>query len=119
MSIFETKRLILKKWDEEDFEFLYKHYNNEKVVLYMEECILGESKENAKNLINEFNFNFDKNKFSLLKVILKDNNEIIGVSGCYFIKVSEEGRIDEKNDGNIEIELGYDFEPSHWYFHFK
>jgi [ribosomal protein S5]-alanine N-acetyltransferase len=110
-----SKRLKFEIWKEEDENFLYEHYTNEKVLKYMEEQRI-KNKEEVKNIIKEFNTNFEKNKYSMLKIKLKENEEIIGVGGCFNIFSNENGRVDELNesDKNEEIEIGFDFSPKYW-----
>ena len=110
----QTKRLEFQKWEEEDCEFLLKHYSNQKVLKFMEECVLNNLEE-ATNLLREFNEDYSKHSFSQLKVIEKESGKLIGVAGCWEIKTDENGsRIEDDKEGNIELEIGYDLDPNFW-----
>lgn len=110
----ESERLEFFTWEEGDKYFLLDHYSKDIILKYMQECRL-DSIEQATETLRQYNKDYQENGVSLLKTIEKNSGNIVGVSGIFLIKVDAKGsRIDDKKEGNIELELGYDFNPNYW-----
>lgn len=101
MNILETKRLVLRKWEDADCEALFEILQDEEVVRDIDD-----SKPFSLKKTQEFLETMEKsdreNGFCRWKVIEKSSGEIAG--SCGFGKISETG----------EIELGYLFAKKHW-----
>lgn len=114
LDMIISKRLKVEKWEEMDLKFVLEHYSNKQVLQYMKECEIS-TLEEAKDFIEKNNQNYQDLNFSLLKVVHRDERVTIGSAGCWKIIVDELGnRISDSEQGNEEVEIGYDFNPKYW-----
>jgi [ribosomal protein S5]-alanine N-acetyltransferase len=98
----DTERLSLRNVREEDTDFLYKHFSNEKVCEYLYDEENFTSREEAIELVNFYSNpeNAGYNRWVLFK---KDNGERIGTCGFHLWDRT-----------NHIAEIGYDLYPEFW-----
>jgi ribosomal-protein-alanine N-acetyltransferase len=100
--IFETPRLLLRKFTEDDAQLILQLNSNPEVVKYVHEPVLT-NEEQAKKIIRDIILPQYKNKLGRWAMFTKDKNEFIGWCGLKFIA------------DNNEIDLGYRLKQDHWY----
>lgn len=100
---FETKRLILRKWREEDLESFYAINKDPKVI----EFLKGEMTfEECKNFIAAKNQNIEKMGFGLWAVAIKETSEMIGFVGL--------NPPDFESHFTPCVEVGWRLSSRHW-----
>jgi len=75
MKILETDRLILRTWDDNDFQPMLAINQDPKVMEYFPEL---QDLEMTKNFIDKVNTHFEKHSYSLYATVRKDTDEFIG-----------------------------------------
>lgn len=98
-----TDRLILRKIDFEDIDFILKHFGDEEVCKYMVDNEPITTMEGAKDIINWSHSDKSNPSNNRWLIILKESNKPIGTIGYH--------RWDRTN--NI-AEIGYDLSKSYW-----
>ncbi len=98
--VIETKRLILREWNESDAAFLLELNSNPEVVKYTGDPPFASLKA-AQNFIQAYD-HYQKHGYGRWLCVLKENAMPIGWCGLKWDK-------DEKL-----IDLGYRFLESHW-----
>lgn len=99
----KTDRLLLRKIEFEDVNFIFKHFSDEEVCKYLVDNEPVKTIEEAKAIINwSYSNNIDPNNNRWL-IVFKETNEPIGTIGYH--------RWDKNN--NI-AEIGYDLCKSYW-----
>ena len=99
--MIETKRLILRKMQEDDAEALFDIFSDPVAMRYFG-VIFDRSRMDEwvrNNLEHE-----RQHGFSLLSVILKDNGELIGDCGLETDVI----------DGRTRVGIGFDFKRAYW-----
>ncbi|MCS3870974.1 RimJ/RimL family protein N-acetyltransferase [Chryseobacterium ginsenosidimutans] len=102
----ETKRLILRKFEETDFERVFLIDSNPEVMKYIGVPPLSDIGQ-SKNIIKMIQQQYLDNGIGRLAVIEKESNLLIGWSGLKFLT-------QEINGYNNIYELGYRFMPEYW-----
>jgi RimJ/RimL family protein N-acetyltransferase len=102
----ETKRLILRKFEETDFERVFLIDSNPEVMKYIGVPPLSDINE-SKNIIKMVQQQYRDNGIGRFAVIEKESNLLIGWSGLKFLT-------QEINGYNNIYELGYRFMPEYW-----
>ncbi|MBS4538950.1 GNAT family N-acetyltransferase [Clostridium sp. D2Q-11] len=99
MKIYETDRLYLRTLNIEDIDSVMSFWGDEEVMKYCGGA--GNREQEMKSL--KFYINLQKEKgHSPYAIILKENNEVIGVCGF------------NPPDNNEDIELVYHFAKGYW-----
>ena len=98
----ETKRLILKKMNVNDFDFLCSILKNPNVMYAYEHAF---SDDEVKSWLKKQLNSYFEHNIGLLKVILKETNEEIGQCGI---------TIQNINDTKV-YEIGYLFKEQFWH----
>lgn len=96
-----TERLILRRFNQSDFENYYDILKQEEVTKWLG-AGKRKSKEDVKNMMTTFQNHWDKNNYGVWAVIKKEDNRLIGHCG---LKPLEDIQ---------EIELLYAFDPKFW-----
>jgi ribosomal-protein-alanine N-acetyltransferase len=96
-----TKRLVLRRFIESDFENYYDILKQEEVSKWIGSGKI-KSKDDVKNIMRNFESHWKKNNYGVWAVIKKENNELVGHCG---LKPLEDIQ---------EIELLYAFRPNSW-----
>ena len=99
--IFETPRLLLRRFIEADAPLLLQLNSNPEVLKYLHEPLL-ESEAQALHVINTIIFPQYKNNLGRWAIHLKSNNHFIGWCGLKYLP-----------DSN-EIDLGYRLMQQYW-----
>lgn len=99
--VFQTPRLILRQFTEEDAPLILKLNSDSEVVKYVHEPIL-ESEEQAKNIIVSIILPQYENNLGRWAIHKKVTNEFIGWCGLKYLA--------DKN----EIDLGYRILQNEW-----
>jgi len=102
----ETKRLILRKFEETDFERMFLMDSNPEVMKYIGVPPLSDVNE-SKNVIKMIQQQYRDNGIGRLAVIEKETNLLIGWSGLKLLT-------QEINGYNNIYDLGYRFLPESW-----
>jgi RimJ/RimL family protein N-acetyltransferase len=102
----ETKRLILRKFEETDFERVFLIDSNPEVMKYIGVPPLSDISQ-SKNIIKMIQQQYLDNGIGRFAVIEKESNLLIGWSGLKFLT-------QEINGYNNIYELGYRFMPEYW-----
>jgi RimJ/RimL family protein N-acetyltransferase len=102
----ETKRLILRKFEETDFERVFLIDSNPEVMKYIGVPPLSDIGQ-SKNIIKMIQQQYLDNGIGRFAVIEKESNLLIGWSGLKFLT-------QEINGYNNIYELGYRFMPEYW-----
>ena len=98
--IFETERLIVKKWNCDDFEELYELYNDAALMeSNPREPSVEETRFIFENQINSYSDHCPSGRYFIVE---KTSNKLIGI--LLFKR-------DEKKQG---LEIGYSLKKSHW-----
>ena len=99
--VFETPRLILRQFTDEDAPLILQLNNDPEIVKYVHEPVL-ETEEQAKNIILNIILPQYKNNLGRWAIHLKTNNEFIGWCGLKHVPARD------------EIDLGYRLIRSAW-----
>lgn len=75
--IIESKRIILRNWEDNDVEDLIEGLNNINVAKWMANVPFPYTENDARDFINRAK-NADKNVKIPLAIVLKENNKVIG-----------------------------------------
>ena len=75
--IIESKRLILRNWEDSDIQDLVEGLNNINVSKWMSSVPFPYTEKDAKNFI-EYAKQQDENHKISLAIVLKENNKVIG-----------------------------------------
>jgi ribosomal-protein-alanine N-acetyltransferase len=102
----ETKRLILRKFEETDFERVFLIDSNPEVMKYIGVPPLSNISQ-SKKIIKMVQQQYRDNGIGRFAVIEKESNLLIGWSGLKFLT-------QEINGYNNIYELGYRFLPEFW-----
>ena len=73
----ESKRLILRKWEDGDIEDIVDGLNNIEVAKWMASIPFPYTEQDARNFI-EFAKNQDDSSKIMLAIVLKEDNKVIG-----------------------------------------
>lgn len=96
-----TKRLLLRKFNKDDFENYYNILNQEEVSMW-----LGNGKrkepEAVKRIMKSFEKHWIENDYGVWAVINRETNELIGQCGFNILEDTK------------ETELLYAFDPKFW-----
>lgn len=98
----ETERLILRNIREEDTDFIYKHFSDEKVCEYLYDEVNFTSREEAAELVKFFS-NPEINGYNRWVLVKKDTGERVGTCGFHLWDKT-----------NHIAEIGYDLYPEYW-----
>lgn len=102
----ETKRLILRKLEEADFERIFLLDSNPEVMKYIGVPVLTDINE-SKNVISMIQKQYEENGVGRLGVVEKESGLLIGWSGLKLLT-------HETNGYKNVLELGYRFLPESW-----
>ena len=100
--MLETKRLLLRKYTEEDIPALHKILSDPVTMSFWPKPF---SEEQSLAWIARVLKSYNVHCFGRLKIILKESGELIGDCGIVF---------DNTIDGIIENDLGYIIHHPHW-----
>ncbi len=73
----ESKRIILRNWEDDDVEDIVEGLNNLEVAKWMAGVPFPYTENDAKNFIERAKNN-DENTKIALAIVLKENNKVIG-----------------------------------------
>lgn len=107
MSIYlETERLILRDYNEDDFEMYLKLKNDEKTMYYLQDIMIN-SREEAQNDFKNvlLDIKSDEREFYFLHIELKDTHEQIGSAGYTVNENTPVGKL---------VHAGYFSYPEYW-----
>lgn len=96
---FESERLLLRTLEKEDLDYAMDFWGNEEVMKY---CLRAINREEILRTIEAYRNLQNGKGFSVYAVVLKENNEVIGVSGF------------NPTENENEIELIYHFAKKYW-----
>ncbi|WP_059172019.1 GNAT family N-acetyltransferase [Bacillus sp. FJAT-27445] len=99
--IFETERLYIREYLDEDLPFLHELFSDPETMKHYPAPF---SMEQTKNWIARNKLRYVTDGFGLWAVCLKDTNEIIG--DCGLVK--------QTVDGREEVEIGYHINKKYW-----
>ncbi len=99
--VFETPRLILRRFTEKDAPLILKLNSDPEILKYVHETVL-ENEDQAKNIITNIILPQYENNLGRWAMHKKENNEFIGWCGLKFLSA--------KN----EIDLGYRLMQKYW-----
>lgn len=102
----ETKRLILRKFEDTDFEQMFLMDSNPEVMKYIGVPLLTDVNE-SKNLIKNLQKQYAENGVGRLAVVEKESGLVTGWSGLKLLT-------EEINGYHNILELGYRFLPEFW-----
>jgi [ribosomal protein S5]-alanine N-acetyltransferase len=98
----ETKRLILREFQQQDFQELVPILENPQVMKFSLTGALSITKTQEK--IQSFITSYQKFGFGKWAVIVKESNQLVGYCGMAV----------EQIDNKDEVEIGYRLEPRFW-----
>lgn len=102
MRILETERLVLRPWDEEDYEDLYEYARSELVGPYAG-WTPHENEDESRAIIRMFQSEED-----VYAIVLKEENKVVGSIGLHF-------RTPDANDtSENQREIGFVLNPRYW-----
>ncbi|WP_208560716.1 GNAT family N-acetyltransferase [Marinilactibacillus kalidii] len=102
--MLETKRLTLKNYTQEDFDFLYTMTSNPEVVRYIRTGEVYTKEQTAAALERMFKLYEKADYLGLKKIELKDTGIAIGQAGF----------LPQTIEGEAFIEIGYWIAKEHW-----
>lgn len=100
--VLETERLILRQLTLNDSEDLFEYFSQDHVMEYYD-LEAFKSLDDARNIIEHFNSEFDKGKGFRWALELKSENKVIGTCG-YHNWYRE----------HFRAEIGYELNPLFW-----
>ncbi len=101
--ILETERLILREWQDEDVNALFKLFGSEEVVRYTP-VVCHTDPEQSMQTMRRFRARFhEKHEGIVWAVERKDTREVIGEAGIY-----------EWSPQHFRLAIGYSLIPDHW-----
>ena len=98
----ETKRLYLRKFEDEDIDFVYSHFSNPNISEYLYDNDPPKSADEAKEIL-EWCMDFDSENHIRWCIVRKEDLIQIGTCGFH-------GH-DQKNNA---VEIGYDLSSAYW-----
>lgn len=101
----ETERLILRPFEDTDFERLFLMDSDPEVMKYLETP--AATLEDSKKMIRIIQKQYEENGVGRLAVIEKESGLMIGWSGLKLLKTPVNGYINT-------LDLGYRFIPEFW-----
>lgn len=102
MRVLTTERLILRPWDEDDYEDLYEYARSELVGPYAG-WTPHENEDESRAVITMFQAEED-----VYAIVLKAENKVIGSIGLHF-------RTPDVNDtSQNQREIGFVLNPAYW-----
>lgn len=96
MNIIETKRLILRTWQESDYEPMCQINQDKLVMEYFPELL---DEKQTQKLISKVDKHYKDHGFTFYATELKDTHEFIGMVGLAYVEMS----FTEHFTPNIEI----------------
>lgn len=102
----ETKRLLLRKFEDADFERMFLMDSNPEVMKYIGVPPLTDVNE-SKNVIKHIQKQYAENGIGRLAVVEKESGLLIGWSGLKLLT-------EEINGYKNVLDLGYRFLPESW-----
>lgn len=99
--ITETQRLLVAKIDKGDADLLFQLTGDEQVMKYLPKAL---SYDETRRMINELLNHYEKYGFCFWKLLLKPENEFIGIAGL----------LHQEIDANEETEISYRIKPEYW-----
>ncbi len=97
--MLKTERLILRPFVETDFEDLFRHRSDERVMEYLGGV---QSAETVEARIKFYAAHFEEHDFAMCAMLWKETGQFIGVGGLQFVE--------DKSD----VEVGYTVDPEFW-----
>ncbi|MCJ7932880.1 MAG: GNAT family N-acetyltransferase [Chryseobacterium sp.] len=104
--ILETKRLILRKLEDTDYERMFLMDSDPEVMKYIGVPVLTDINE-SKNVIKMIQEQYKTNGVGRLAVVEKESGKVVGWSGLKLLTKEVNGYQDV-------LELGYRFLPESW-----
>lgn len=98
----ETDRLLLKAISEDDLDFIFNHFSNEKVTAYLYDNEPLETREEAKNILKLY-VSIDPYIQSRWIILDKKSHTKIGTCGFH-----------KRNKQEESIDVGYDLNSKYW-----
>lgn len=102
MRILETERLILRPWDEEDYQDLYEYARSELVGPFAG-WPPHENEDDSRAVIRMFQSEED-----VYAIVLKEENKVVGSIGLHF-RTPDAG-----NTSDNQREIGFVLNPKYW-----
>jgi RimJ/RimL family protein N-acetyltransferase len=102
MSILETKRLLLREINKDDFQALFQMNSDPIIMKYVGDGSTRNSEQMAKELEMLISHYIRKPGLGIWATILKDSNTFVGASGLVYY------------NNTSEIEIGYRFLSQYW-----
>lgn len=99
--VIETERLILRKYNTDDFDSLYEILSDQETMAHYPYPF---DREKVSNWINWNIENYKKYGFGLWAVVLRENGEMIGDCGITLQNI----------DGELLPEIGYHINKKYW-----
>lgn len=100
--ILETKRILLREFEIEDYKAVFEFGSNKKVARYTGDKAL-ESYDEAKTIINKiYLVDYKKYGYGRWAIVYKPENKIIGFAGLKYLKSIS------------ETDIGFRFLPEYW-----
>jgi RimJ/RimL family protein N-acetyltransferase len=109
--VFETERLIIRKFVTEDLNRLFEIMNKIEVMYAWEKPF---SKKETEEWIYRQIKRYEKDGYGYFAVILKETNEIIGQTGLMKNKIKDKEIKDKEIKDKEIIEIGYIFDNNYW-----
>lgn len=101
LIIFETERLLLREYNENDITILHSILSDAETMKYYPSPF---NLEQTKNWIEKNIKRYQEDGYGLWAVCLKESNELIGDSGL----------VKQIVHGKTEVEIGYHIDKKHW-----
>lgn len=98
--VYETERLILRRFDMSDAEYFYELNKDPEVMKYTADRVFASVEESAE-LIRNYK-EYDKTGFGRWTVVLKETKEVLGWCGLKYIESVQ------------EVDLGYRLHRKYW-----
>lgn len=100
--ILQTDRLELIEITDEHIKEIFSIFSNEKITKYYGMSHFTETQQ-ATNLINSFQKNFQEKRSIRWGIILKETDEFVGTIGLNNLQITSK-----------KTEIGYDLNPDYW-----
>ncbi len=98
-AVLQTKRLILRPFENSDFPDLLRHRSDERVMEFLGGI---QDAETVMKRLNSYIENFDRLGYSMCAMIWKSTGKFIGVGGLQDI------------EGGTDVEVGFTVDPEFW-----